>query len=64
VQGLHDLPLLTDALAQIECETEGTVAAATHTIFIGRVLGARARSGNPLAYFRGQFGTIALPASA
>ena len=63
VEGLHGLPLLTDALAQIECETEATVAAATHTIFIGRVLGARARSGNPLAYFRGKFGTVALPAS-
>jgi flavin reductase (DIM6/NTAB) family NADH-FMN oxidoreductase RutF len=61
VEGLYDLPLLRDALAQIECETEATVAAATHTIFIGRVLGARARSGDPLAYFRGKFGTIALP---
>jgi flavin reductase (DIM6/NTAB) family NADH-FMN oxidoreductase RutF len=59
VEGLHGLPLLTDALAQIECETEAT----THTIFIGRVLGARARSGNPLAYFRGKFGTVAIPAS-
>jgi flavin reductase (DIM6/NTAB) family NADH-FMN oxidoreductase RutF len=61
VEGLYDLPLLSDALAHIECETEATVAAATHTIFIGRVLGARARSGDPLAYFRGKFGTVALP---
>jgi flavin reductase (DIM6/NTAB) family NADH-FMN oxidoreductase RutF len=61
VEGLHGLPLLADALAQIECEIESAVAAATHTIFLGRVLGARARSGSPLAYFRGQFGTLAQP---
>jgi flavin reductase (DIM6/NTAB) family NADH-FMN oxidoreductase RutF len=60
VEGLHGLPLLNDALAQIECETETTIEAATHTIFLGRVLGARARSGSPLAYFRGQFGTLKL----
>ncbi len=59
VEGAHGLPLLSEALAQIECETEETVAAATHTIFLGRVLGARARAGSPLAYFRGQFGTLA-----
>ena len=64
VEGLYDLPLLSDALAQLECEAEATVAAATHTIFLGRVLGARARSGDPLAYFRGKFGTVALPAGS
>lgn len=58
-EGLHGIPLLCDALAQIECEVETTIGAATHTIFLGRVLAARARAGSPLAYFRGQFSTLA-----
>jgi flavin reductase (DIM6/NTAB) family NADH-FMN oxidoreductase RutF len=55
----HGVPLLSAALAQIECEVEMTVQAATHTIFLGRVLAARARHGRPLAYFRGSFGALA-----
>ena len=32
------------------------VAPATHTVFLGEVHTARARSGSPLTYFRGTFG--------
>jgi flavin reductase (DIM6/NTAB) family NADH-FMN oxidoreductase RutF len=49
-------PLLSEALAQIECELADAVCAATHTVLMGRVISARARTGQPLAYFRGQFG--------
>ncbi|WP_375481094.1 flavin reductase [uncultured Jatrophihabitans sp.] len=49
-------PVLSDALASIECEVEDSVTAGTHAIFIGRVADAIARVGEPLAYFRGGFG--------
>lgn len=50
------LPLLTEALAHLECEVTDQVVGGTHTIFLGRVLHAEARVGEPLTYFRGGFG--------
>jgi flavin reductase (DIM6/NTAB) family NADH-FMN oxidoreductase RutF/DNA-binding GntR family transcriptional regulator len=55
-RGLRDLPVLADALARIECEVVEEVSAATHTIFLGRVVRADAAEGSPLTYFRGGFG--------
>jgi flavin reductase (DIM6/NTAB) family NADH-FMN oxidoreductase RutF/DNA-binding GntR family transcriptional regulator len=55
-RGLRDLPVLADALARIECEVVEEVSAATHTIFLGRVVRAEAADGSPLTYFRGGFG--------
>lgn len=54
----HGLPLLGDTLASIECVVEETAAGGTHTIFIGRVVSATARDGEPLAYYRGTFGKL------
>ncbi|GAA5122251.1 flavin reductase family protein [Alloalcanivorax gelatiniphagus] len=54
--GASGSPLIVEALAQIECAVAEVVPAATHTIVLGRVVTARARPGDPLAYFRGQFG--------
>lgn len=57
VEGLHGMPLLEDALAHLECEVVEEVVGGTHSIFLGRVLRARAAArGEPLAYFRGKFG--------
>lgn len=50
------MPLLADALAHIECETAEEVTGGSHTIFLGRVVQARAMEGSPLTYFRGGFG--------
>lgn len=56
-EGLKGMPLLDDALAHLECEVVEEVQGGTHTIFLGRVLRARAATeGEPLAYFRGKFG--------
>jgi len=55
-QGVTDAPLLTDALARIECRVVEEVTGGTHTIFLGHVLAADAGAGEPLAYFRGSFG--------
>ncbi len=54
--GTLDVPLLSDSLARIECVVVEEVWAATHTIFLGRVVDAHAEEGNPLTYFRGGFG--------
>jgi flavin reductase (DIM6/NTAB) family NADH-FMN oxidoreductase RutF/DNA-binding GntR family transcriptional regulator len=54
--GTLGLPLLTDALAHIECEVVESVAGGTHTIFLGRVVSATAGRGQPLTYFCGGFG--------
>lgn len=54
--GVLKLPLITEALAHLECEVVERVVGGTHTIFLGRVMAATARSGQPLTYFQGGFG--------
>lgn len=53
-------PLLEDALATLECRIVEEVTGGTHTVFLAVVERASARSGAPLAYFRGQFGRLEL----
>ncbi|MEW2130791.1 flavin reductase family protein [Streptomyces sp. NPDC005435] len=50
-------PLITGALATLECRTEQRVLAGDHTLVIGRVLTAHVPSaeGGPLLYFRGRY---------
>lgn len=52
------LPLIEDALATIECDVVETAVGGTHTIFLGLVRDARAGIGEPLAYYRGRFGSL------
>jgi len=52
------LPLLPGSLASLECVVDETATGGTHTIFLGRVVSAEARSGEPLAYYRGTFGNL------
>ena len=56
--GVGNVPLLSDALATIECRVVEEVMGGTHTVFIAEVDSAVAHSGTPLAYFRGKFGRI------
>ena len=56
IEGPGGLPLLEAALASVECRVLSTAAAGTHTVFIGEVMSARSRDGEPLAYFRSRFG--------
>jgi flavin reductase (DIM6/NTAB) family NADH-FMN oxidoreductase RutF len=53
-----DVPLITDALAQIECTVVSRTDIATHAVFMAEVRTAEAGAGNPLGYFRGQFGSF------
>lgn len=49
-------PLLTGALAHIECRVAADVEAGTHRVFLAEVDQARTYVGSPLTYFRGKFG--------
>jgi flavin reductase (DIM6/NTAB) family NADH-FMN oxidoreductase RutF/DNA-binding GntR family transcriptional regulator len=49
-------PLLTGALAHIECRVAADVEAGTHRVFLAEVEHARTYVGSPLTYFRGKFG--------
>jgi flavin reductase (DIM6/NTAB) family NADH-FMN oxidoreductase RutF len=49
-------PLLADALVSYGCEVQQEMAAATHTVFIGRVLRLSVRNAEPLVYRHGAFG--------
>src|SRR5438128_11548915 len=50
------VPLLTDALARIECRVAADVEAGTHKVFLGEDDSADTSTGAPLTYFRGTFG--------
>jgi flavin reductase (DIM6/NTAB) family NADH-FMN oxidoreductase RutF/DNA-binding GntR family transcriptional regulator len=53
-------PLLANALATLECHVAEQVTGGTHLVFLAEVERASARTGSPLAYFRGQFGRLEL----
>lgn len=55
-------PLLPDCLANFECAVAERTTGGTHTIFAARVVAARAAGDQePLLYYRGRFGRLALP---
>ncbi len=54
--GTSGVPLLTGALARIECRVAADVEAGTHRVFLAEVDSADTGSGAPLTYFRGTFG--------
>jgi flavin reductase (DIM6/NTAB) family NADH-FMN oxidoreductase RutF len=48
-------PILTEALANFECETKSMYDGGDHVIFVGRVLALRTNEGRPLLYYRGAY---------
>ena len=52
------MPLLTDALAFVDCVTVNTHVEGDHTVFIGRVEACGTTDGEPLVYFRGKYATL------
>ena len=50
------LPMLAQAIAQLECRVAERVRAGTQTVFLAEVENASAIEGSPLTYFRGRFG--------
>jgi flavin reductase (DIM6/NTAB) family NADH-FMN oxidoreductase RutF len=60
-RGAHtDVPILTEALAWLECRTWATYDGGDHTIVVGEVLdlGLGADDGNPLLYYRSEYRTL------
>lgn len=53
------VPLVADALAQIECSTSQIFISGDHAIVVGLVEAARVRAGEPLLYYGRSFGTFA-----
>ena len=53
--GACGYPLLPGSIAVFECRTENTVEGGDHLIFIGRVLGASYRDGEPLLFSGGEY---------
>jgi len=57
-QVLH-VPLIADALAQIECLTSQILLSGDHAIVVGLVEGTQIQAGEPLLYYGGQYGSFA-----
>jgi flavin reductase (DIM6/NTAB) family NADH-FMN oxidoreductase RutF len=57
-RGLTGSALLDDVLAYVECRRLATHAEGDHTIFVGQVEAARARSLTPLLYYRGGYAQL------
>ena len=49
---------LTEALAHVECERFADFPLGDHTLFVGRVTGGATRDGEPLLYYRGDYGAL------
>jgi len=58
--GTTGAPILDAALAWLECELDRTYEGGDHTIFVGRVVDATVRDGEPLVFHRGRFSSTLL----
>jgi 3-hydroxy-9,10-secoandrosta-1,3,5(10)-triene-9,17-dione monooxygenase reductase component len=56
--GLEGVPMLTDALATLECRITFSYHGGDHSIFVGQVENVNVAEGSPLLYFRGEYGAI------
>ena len=52
------LPVLTEALAHVECVTVNKHVEGDHTVFIGRVEGCETTDGMPLLYYCGKYDSL------
>ncbi len=57
--GALGVPLLDEALAQLECVVVSAHVEGDHTIFVGRVEQTRLTDGQPLLYYRGRYARLA-----
>lgn len=54
-QEASGVPVLDEALAWVDCRVHAEYDGGDHTIFVGMVLAAGARAGEPLLYHRGRY---------
>jgi len=57
--GKYGLPILSHALAVLECRLLYSYEGGDHTIFVGEVESTKVSEGNPLIYFQGKYRQIA-----
>lgn len=57
-RGAHEVPLLDQALASVECSVVEETQGGTHYVFIAAAETATLHPGSPLAYYRGRFGRV------
>ena len=57
-EGATGSPLITGALAYIECKTVDRLPGGDHTIVVGQVEAAQVSEGKPLIYFRGGYAQL------
>lgn len=53
--GIDNLPVLENALANLECRLVNSHPNGDHTIFVGRIEQATINDGEPLVYFHGSY---------
>ena len=58
-RGIEGLPLLDGVLATLQCRVAARHPGGDHEIVVGEVLDAASHHGEPLLYFRGQYGRLA-----
>jgi 4-nitrophenol 2-monooxygenase / 4-nitrocatechol 4-monooxygenase, reductase component len=56
--GLLKVPLLEGTLTTIECRLRESLPGGDHTIYVGEVVSAGSRDGNPLIYFSAGYHTV------
>jgi len=54
--GIDGVPILTNALATLECRVKFSYHGGDHSIFVGEVENVSVDYGSPLMYFRGNYG--------
>jgi flavin reductase ActVB len=54
----HKIPLVPNAIAQIECRTDQVFLSGDHAIIVGLIEDARLRDGRPLLYYARQYGSF------
>jgi flavin reductase (DIM6/NTAB) family NADH-FMN oxidoreductase RutF len=57
-RGQSGAPMLEDVLASLECRVVQSTKSGDHTIFVGEVEAASARSDTPLLYYRGGYSQL------
>jgi len=54
-EGLNGVPILEDALVNLQCRLVYNHEGGDHTIFVGEILEAIFKDGKPLLYFQGNY---------
>lgn len=57
-EGVEGIPVLKDALVNLECRLIESFVAGDHTVFIGEIERTHIKEGNPLVYYRGNYRRI------